>query len=73
LKTEIERSAKNPLAERAYPITSDWIPVTDVLAMVDRFEKDWRRELESLSAVIKTGSHMELQRLLQKITSELLA
>jgi hypothetical protein len=73
LKAEIERSTKNPLTERAYPITSDWIPITDVLAIVDRFEKDWRRELESLSAVIKTGSHLELQRLLQKITGELLA
>jgi len=73
LRNEIEQSAKNPLAERAYPITSDWIPVTDVLAIVDRFEKDWHREFESVLAVAKTSSHPELQQLLQKTMRELLS
>jgi len=73
LRSEIEQSAKNPLAERAYPIASDWIPVTDVLAIVDRFEKDWRREFESVLAAVKTSSHLELQQLLQKTVRELLS
>jgi hypothetical protein len=73
LRNEIEQSARNPLAERAYPITSDWIPITDVLAIVDRFEKDWRREFESVMAVVKTSSYLELQQLLQKTIRELLS
>ncbi len=73
LRNEIEQSARNPLAERAYPITSDWIPVTDVLAIVDRFEKHWRREFESVLAVVKTSSHLELKQLLQKTIRELMS
>jgi hypothetical protein len=26
-----------------YPITSSWVPVADVLAILNRFEKHWKR------------------------------
>jgi hypothetical protein len=73
LRTEIQQSAKNPVAEKAYPITSDWIPVTDVLAIVDRFEKEWRKEFESALAIARSGPNVQLQQIVQRITTELLA
>ena len=42
LKKEIMELGRTPVAEKMYPITSEWVPVTDVLALVERFEKDWR-------------------------------
>jgi hypothetical protein len=32
--------AKSPYGDKLYPITSGWVPVTDILAIVDRFERD---------------------------------
>jgi uncharacterized membrane protein YesL len=43
VKAEIADLGKIPAAERMYPITSEWVPITDVLAIVDRFEKHWRQ------------------------------
>ena len=42
VKHEIKELRKSPLAEKMYPITSDWVPVTDVLAIINRFEKHWK-------------------------------
>ncbi len=42
LKIEIEKFAKSPYVDRLYPITSDWVPITDILAIVDRFERQLR-------------------------------
>jgi hypothetical protein len=42
VKLEIKELGKSPVAERMYPITSDWVPVTDVLAIINRFEKHWK-------------------------------
>lgn len=39
LKEELKDKSKTPIGERYYPITSEWIPITDALALVDRFEK----------------------------------
>jgi len=41
MKKEIENLGSSPAAEKMYPITSDWVPISDVLAIVDRFEKHW--------------------------------
>lgn len=41
VRNEIMSLGKSPAAEKLYPITSDWVPVTDVLAIVNRFEKYW--------------------------------
>ena len=41
MKKEIENLGISPAAEKMYPITSDWVPISDVLAIVDRFEKYW--------------------------------
>lgn len=73
LRTEIQQSAKSPLAEKAYPVTSDWIPVTDVLAIVDRFEEEWRKEFESALDIARSGSHAQFQQISQRIISEMLA
>lgn len=73
LRTEIQESSKKLFGEKAYPITSDWIPVTDVLAIVDRFEREWRRELESILAEAKSCSHQRLKELVQRIMSDLLS
>ena len=42
-KDEIKNLGKKPATERMYPITSDWVPITDVLAIINRFEKYWRQ------------------------------
>ena len=47
VKNEIKDLGKSPASEKVYPITSDWVPVTDVLAIVNRFEKHWRQQRKS--------------------------
>jgi len=42
VKMEIENLGKSPAAEKMYPITSSWVPVSDVLAIINRFEKYWK-------------------------------
>ena len=44
VKREIEGLGKSPAAEKMYPITSNWVPVTDVLAVINRFEKYWKNK-----------------------------
>lgn len=46
LRAEILQISKSPYGDKLYPITSGWVPVTDVLAIVDRFEREWHRQLE---------------------------
>ena len=41
VKNEIEGLGKSPAAEKMYPITSNWVPISDVLAIINRFEKHW--------------------------------
>lgn len=72
VRIEIEQSAKSLFGEKAYPITSHWIPVTDVLAIVDRFEKDWRREFETALSKSETCSHQELREVIRRVISDLL-
>ena len=43
VKREVRELGQSPVAERMYPITSDWVPVTDVLAIINRFEKHWKQ------------------------------
>ena len=56
VKREIKELGKSPVAEKMYPITSDWVPVTDVLAIINRFEKHWKNYKEAK----KGGSEMKL-------------
>lgn len=42
VKREIKELAKSPVAEKMYPISSDWVPLSDVLAVINRFEKHWK-------------------------------
>jgi hypothetical protein len=42
VKKEIEGLGKSPAAEKMYPITSNWVPISDVLAIINRFEKHWK-------------------------------
>jgi hypothetical protein len=72
LKTEIEESAKSPF-EKAYPITSDWIPVTDALAIIDRFEKEWRKEFETALSKAESSSPGEFKDNVRRIIANLLA
>jgi len=44
VKSEISDLGKVPAAEKMYPITSDWVPITDVLAIINRFEKYWAQQ-----------------------------
>ena len=44
MKQEIRDLERSPVAEKMYPITSGWVPVTDVLAIVNRFEKHWKQQ-----------------------------
>jgi hypothetical protein len=43
VKREIKELGQSPVSEKMYPITSDWVPVTDVLAIINRFEKHWKQ------------------------------
>jgi hypothetical protein len=43
VKLEIKELGKSPITERMYPISSEWVPVTDVLAIIERFEKSWKQ------------------------------
>jgi hypothetical protein len=46
VKREIKELGRSPVAEKTYPITSEWVPITDVLAIIDRFEKHWKQYKE---------------------------
>lgn len=72
LRKEIEESAKGLFGEKAYPMTSDWIPITDVLAIVDRFENELRVELEDVLSKAMSCSPQELKGLVQRIRIDLL-
>jgi hypothetical protein len=72
LRREIEESARNLFGEKAYPMTSDWVPITDVLAIMDRFENELRVELESILLKAKSCPPQELKGLVQKIKIGLL-
>jgi hypothetical protein len=41
VKKEIEDLGVSPVDEKMYPVTSDWVPISDVLAIINRFEKHW--------------------------------
>jgi len=73
LRLEIQQSAKSPYGEKLYPITSDWIPVTDVLAIIDRFEKEWRREFETALSKAESFSPREFENNVLRIIANLLA
>ncbi len=49
VKQEIKELGQSPVAEKLYPITSEWVPVTDVLAIINRFEKHWKQYVSKKS------------------------
>jgi hypothetical protein len=50
IKREIMELGKSPVAEKLYPVTSDWVPVVDVLAIINRFEKHWQQFIKSVKS-----------------------
>ncbi|MGD0422905.1 MAG: hypothetical protein ABSA92_05545 [Candidatus Bathyarchaeia archaeon] len=42
VKREITELGKTPASEKLYPITSEWVPLPDVMAIISRFEQHWR-------------------------------
>jgi len=44
VKQEIAELGKTPASEKMYPITSEWVPLPDVMAIISRFEKHWRQQ-----------------------------
>ncbi len=44
VKQEIAELGKTPASEKMYPITSKWVPLPDVMAIISRFEKHWRQQ-----------------------------
>ena len=73
LKSEVEQSARNLYGEKSYPLTSDWIPVTDVLAIVDRFERQLHEQLKSLRGGTKSEPQQQDKELVQRILADLLS
>lgn len=71
LRTQIEQIGGSLLHEKAYPVTSDWIPVPDTLALIDRFEKDLRRDFGSSLSNLKSYTREQLIELLQRINNTL--
>lgn len=47
VKREISDLGESPVAEKMYPITSDSVPLPDVLAIINRFEKHWKNYVET--------------------------
>jgi len=43
VKREITELGKTPASEKMYPITSEWVPLPDVMAIISRFEQHWRQ------------------------------
>jgi hypothetical protein len=43
IKREMVELGKIPVSEKMYPITSEWVPLPDVLAIISRFEKHWKQ------------------------------
>lgn len=43
VKRELTELGKTPASEKMYPITSEWVPLPDVMAVIDRFERHWRQ------------------------------
>jgi hypothetical protein len=72
LRLEIQQCAKSPYGEKMYPITSGWIPVADVLAIVDRFEGELSYQFESALAIVKSQSDEGIEESLRKILTDLL-
>jgi hypothetical protein len=50
IKREIMELGRSPVAEKLYPVTSDWVPVADVLAIINRFEKHWQQFIKSVKS-----------------------
>lgn len=73
LRAEIEQSAKSPQGDKLYPITSGWIPVTDVLAIVDRFERELHHQFEAILENGEAGSDKNDKELLGRIMTTLLS
>ena len=73
LKAEIQQSAKNLYGEKLYPMTSDWIPVTDVLAIVDRFERELHGQLKSILGNARSRPQQDEKELLHRIVADLLS
>lgn len=48
VRAEIQEKTRSPAAEKFYPITSEWIPVPDVMEILDRYERYWREQSEKL-------------------------
>lgn len=71
LKAEIRQTVQIPYGAKLYPITSDWVPVTDVLAIVDRFERELRRQWESVLESERSRPNQNISELLQRILAEL--
>jgi hypothetical protein len=72
LRAEIQQSANSPYGEKMYPITSDWIPVTDAPAIADRFERDLRHRLDSALAIAKSEFKKEIEEFLTRMMKDLL-
>lgn len=72
LRTEIEESGRNVFGEKAYPITSNWIPITDVLAIIDRFKRELHQEVETALLRAKRCSSQQAKELAQEIVTDLL-
>ena len=47
--------------------------LTDALAIVDRFEREWRQEFENIRTEATSCSHQRLKELLQRTVSDLLS
>jgi hypothetical protein len=72
LRLEIQQSAKSPYGEKMYHITSGWIPVADVLAILDRFERELRYQFESALAIVKSQSDEGIEESLRRMVTDLL-
>ena len=58
VKREITELGKTPASEKMYPITSEWVPLPDVMAIIARFEKHWKQLAKKDESAVRIVNEM---------------
>jgi hypothetical protein len=59
----MRQRASSPLGDRLYPVTSGWIPLTDIIAALDLYEKHLMDLTKMLRSLDKTDSAYDVAKL----------
>jgi hypothetical protein len=62
VEREIMKLCRSPFVEKKDPIPPDWVPITDVLAILCRFRKHWK--------IFRAAKDEEETRLISEVFGE---